>query len=478
MTSDIQSLDAKTMPASRRAVNWQRVAPVVAVLDGIGIMAAATASSTVYYSFAYSDQVGRNGDFNFQLTIALFYVLVRALRGDYSFVAYTSARSFSGRICQAWFLSFVTLLAAVFLLKVGNYYSRGMAFSLFLAGPVELIIQQRFLALSFARACRDGRLAVRRVFVVGEQKAVAEFCQAADRGRSGHAVVGTFYLEDGSDPDVENRLLQQAVSRARGLTPDDILVALPLDQHARIQGVVEAFKVTPAAIQLGADLLLKRYPALRTLRAGDTASIELVREPLTPFEQFAKRCFDVVVSITALILLSPVILAAALAIKLTSPGPVFFRQERHCFNRKTFRIYKFRTMRPGSDAGAFRQATQNDPRITPIGAFLRRSNLDELPQLLNVLRGEMSIVGPRPHAIAHDQDFEQRISNYARRHNIKPGITGWAQVNGLRGVTDTDAKMRARVEHDLAYVEHWSLLFDFRIVLMTVFSASAYRNAV
>jgi lipopolysaccharide/colanic/teichoic acid biosynthesis glycosyltransferase len=178
-----------------------------------------------------------------------------------------------------------------------------------------------------------------------------------------------------------------------------------------------------------------------------------------------------------LLLLAPLFVIVGAVIKLTSPGPVFYRQERHCFNRARFRIFKFRTMYVQENDGPFRQARRGDPRITPFGAFLRRTNLDELPQLLNVVLGDMSIVGPRPHAVAHDADFEQRIADYTRRHNIKPGITGWAQVNGLRGETDTDEKMRARVEHDLAYVDQWSLLFDMKIIMLTLLSSKAYRNA-
>jgi len=233
----------------------------------------------------------------------------------------------------------------------------------------------------------------------------------------------------------------------------------------------------PASIHLGADRLLKIYPALRTVRAGDSASLELVREPLTYLEQLAKRSIDVVLSCAALVLLAPVFAAVAIAVKLTSAGPVFYRQARHCYNRQRFSIFKFRTMYHTGANIPFRQATRNDPRITPVGAWLRRTNLDELPQLINVLTGDMSIVGPRPHPVAHDEDFEQRIASYARRHNIKPGITGWAQVNGLRGETDTDEKMRARIEHDLTYVDHWSMLLDLKIIILTVVSPKAYRNA-
>jgi len=478
MSTDTHALDVELRQVSLPSVTWRAIAPVVGLLEAAGVLCAAVLSSALYYSMAYGEPFWHRGDYDFELTVAVFYVLVRALRGDYAYGAFISAKAYFARICQAWCLAFVALLAAVFLLKVGNHYSRGMAFSLFVAGPLVLAVEQRLLSRFFISACRSGRLAVRRVFVVGAASEVAEHCLAADRGRSGHVVVGAHVLGDGSDATREARQLSQAVARARSYGPDDILVVLPLSEHARIEGVVQAFKVMPASVHLGADQLLQRFPALRTMRAGDSASLELVREPLTPFEQLAKRCFDVAFAGAALIMLAPLLAAAAAAIKLTSSGPVFYRQKRHCFNRRRFSIYKFRTMYVERDDGPFRQATRNDPRITPVGAWLRRTNIDELPQLLNVLVGDMSIVGPRPHAIAHDEDFEQRISSYARRHNIKPGITGWAQVNGLRGETDTDEKMRARVEHDLAYVDHWSMLLDLKIIALTVVSPRAYRNAV
>jgi lipopolysaccharide/colanic/teichoic acid biosynthesis glycosyltransferase len=156
---------------------------------------------------------------------------------------------------------------------------------------------------------------------------------------------------------------------------------------------------------------------------------------------------------------------------------VFFRQRRYGFNQQPFRIIKFRTMTTLDDGDVIRQACRNDGRITRIGGWLRRWNIDELPQLINVLRGDMSLVGPRPHALSHDREYEQRISLYARRHNVRPGITGWAQVNGLRGETDTDEKMRRRVDYDLYYIDNWSMLFDLKILLYTVFSRRAYRNA-
>jgi lipopolysaccharide/colanic/teichoic acid biosynthesis glycosyltransferase len=162
-------------------------------------------------------------------------------------------------------------------------------------------------------------------------------------------------------------------------------------------------------------------------------------------------------------------MVAALLIKLDSAGPVFFLQHRYGFNQKPFRIFKFRTMRTLDDGPVVQQAKKDDPRVTRVGAWLRRWNLDELPQLFNVIKGDMSLVGPRPHALSHDREYEQRIARYARRHNVKPGITGWAQIHGFRGETDTDEKMHRRVEHDLYYIDNWSLALDLQVMIRPSF---------
>jgi exopolysaccharide biosynthesis polyprenyl glycosylphosphotransferase len=194
-------------------------------------------------------------------------------------------------------------------------------------------------------------------------------------------------------------------------------------------------------------------------------------------EQMAKRVFDVVTAMIALVALAPLLAVVAIVIKLDSRGPVLFRQTRHGYNNEVIKVLKFRTMTELEDGDNFVQVVQNDERITRVGAVLRRANIDELPQLINVLSGEMSIVGPRPHATAHNKLFEDKILLFSRRHVIKPGITGWAQVNGYRGATDTLEKMRRRVEHDLYYIDNWSFWFDLRIIIMTLFSKSAYINA-
>lgn len=212
-------------------------------------------------------------------------------------------------------------------------------------------------------------------------------------------------------------------------------------------------------------------------RVGRTHTLRLSRAPLTQKDRGLKRIFDIVVASGLLLISAPLLVLIAIAIKLDSSGPVLFLQRRNGFNQREFRVFKFRTMTTLDDGDVVRQAQINDSRVTRVGRILRRTNLDEVPQLLNVIIGDMSLVGPRPHAVAHNNKYEERIRLYARRHNVKPGITGWAQVNGLRGETSTIDKMVRRVEHDLYYIDHWSVLFDIKIMLMTLFSPRSYRNA-
>jgi len=210
---------------------------------------------------------------------------------------------------------------------------------------------------------------------------------------------------------------------------------------------------------------------------GDSLCIEVQREPLDVLERALKRCIDVLAAAPALILLLPLFAITAIAIKLDSPGPILFRQRRCGFNGKHFNIYKFRTMSVLEDGSTVNQATQSDSRVTRVGKWLRRTSVDELPQLLNILSGSMSLVGPRPHALAHDNHFLKVVRNYAFRHHVKPGLTGWAQVNGYRGPTPTEAEIRNRVDCDLWYIDNWSLRLDFWIIVRTVLVVMRGHNA-
>ena len=223
------------------------------------------------------------------------------------------------------------------------------------------------------------------------------------------------------------------------------------------------------ALNALASLQIAEFDSLQT--------IQVYRPPLSMFELCIKRAFDFTLALIGLIMLSPLFLIVSMAIKFDTAGPVFFRNTRHGFNNEKIRVFKFRSMTIIEDGGQFTQATRDDPRVTSIGRIIRRTNIDELPQLINVLRGEMSLVGPRPHATAHNALFNEIIAPFSRRHNVKPGITGWAQVNGYRGATDVLEKMQRRIEHDLYYIDNWSFLFDLKIILMTLFSKRAYLNA-
>jgi putative colanic acid biosynthesis UDP-glucose lipid carrier transferase len=210
---------------------------------------------------------------------------------------------------------------------------------------------------------------------------------------------------------------------------------------------------------------------------GETVTIELQRGPRTVFERALKRITDIVVSGISLILLFPLLVMTAIAIKLDSPGPVIFKQRRSGFNGRHFQIIKFRTMYVLEDGEKVVQAKPNDSRVTRVGTWLRRTSIDELPQLVNVLRGHMSLIGPRPHALAHDSEFSAQVAKYAYRHHVKPGISGWAQVHGFRGRTCSVADIEKRLELDLWYIDNWSLALDFKIALMTLVEIVQGENA-
>ncbi|SAL00625.1 sugar transferase [Caballeronia calidae] len=258
----------------------------------------------------------------------------------------------------------------------------------------------------------------------------------------------------------------------------EVWLALPLSEERTILRFVNEFRN---------DLVNVRFiPDVRSLALFESGvtdllgqpAINLVASPMSQSAQLQKEIFDRVFALGAIIAISPLLISIALAIKLTSRGPVFFTQRRKGADGRVFTIYKFRSMRLHTEqAGVLRQATRNDPRVTRIGAFLRRTSLDELPQFFNVLRGDMSVVGPRPHALEHDDLYQKVVSGYIHRYRIKPGITGWAQVNGFRGETDRIEKMEGRVAHDLYYLGNWSFGLDMRIIAATIFKGLRHTNA-
>jgi Undecaprenyl-phosphate glucose phosphotransferase len=249
---------------------------------------------------------------------------------------------------------------------------------------------------------------------------------------------------------------------------NEVWVAVPWEDRQLLESALGALNESVVDISVIPDLYQYRLLNQGIIEWGGMPVINLSGTPMTGSELRLKAAFDRIGSFFILLLISPLFLLLAVLVKFSGPGPVLFHQKRHGVGGESIDILKFRTMKLHSEPeGEVIQASQDDERITPIGRFLRRTSLDELPQLINVLRGEMSLVGPRPHAVEHNESFKSRIPKYMLRHKVKPGITGWAQVNGFRGITDTEEKMALRIEHDLWYIQNWSLWLDIKILLQT-----------
>ncbi len=258
---------------------------------------------------------------------------------------------------------------------------------------------------------------------------------------------------------------------------DLIYVTLPMASQPRILKLLDALHDTTASVYFTPDIFLFDLIQARMDTIGGIPVLAVCETPFCGMNGVVKRVSDIVLAAGILLLIAPLMLAIAAGVKLSSPGPVLFRQRRYGLDGREILVYKFRSMRCMEDGQVVEQAKRDDPRVTPFGAFLRRTSLDELPQFINVLQGRMSVVGPRPHAVAHNELYRKLIKSYMIRHKVRPGITGWAQVNGFRGETDSVDKMKGRIEHDLDYLRHWSLALDLKIVWRTIFVVLGRRNA-
>jgi Undecaprenyl-phosphate glucose phosphotransferase len=379
-------------------------------------------------------------------------------------------------------LAFSLLLSALFLLKITEIYSRVTFIFQFVTVEFAILATRAFLYSRLQSSVAAGLVNARRVVLVGTTADRDEFANRLKA--TAIETVGSFPFpvrhDTDSDGDLRECVAQQLrtlIDGCRRLKPDDILILARQDTIAWLKGLVRSLSEVPAGLHVVLVEAAAVLAAARIVEFGNTVTIQVLRPPLSRPQRAAKRMFDVVVAAAGLVILFPLLTLVAVAIKLDSPGPVLFRQTRHGYNNETIQVFKFRSMTQLEDGDEFVQAAPNDSRVTRVGAILRRTNIDELPQLINVLRGEMSIVGPRPHATAHNKMFEGKISVFSRRHVVKPGITGWAQANGYRGATETLEKMQRRVEYDLYYIDNWSFWLDLRIIAMTLFSKTAYTNA-
>src|SRR5256714_1504558 len=292
------------------------------------------------------------------------------------------------------------------------------------------------------------------------------------------------YFDDRTDDRVHDSASHQRVGGPRDVAEyirqhaiREVCITLPLGSQPRIVELLEQLRATTASLCFVPDVFGISIIQGRLQDMNGVPVVGICETPFTGTNELVKRVSDIVLATVIIILISPILLALAIGVKLSSPGPVIFKQRRNGLDGDEITVYKFRSMRSADNGPVVRQATKNDPRVTRFGAFLRRTSLDELPQFFNVLQGRMSIVGPRPHAVAHNEEYRRIIKAYMVRHKVKPGITGWAQVNGHRGETDTIEKMQARVEYDLEYLRNWSLGLDLQIIVRTIRLVFFDRNA-
>jgi Undecaprenyl-phosphate glucose phosphotransferase len=393
------------------------------------------------------------------------------------------------RVAAVWAIVMAVLLSLAFVGKVSDTYSRGWALLWAMTTLAVILIERAAFWLAITRWIRQGSLA-RNIVIIGAG-AHSERLIAKLRNSPGEGVIIRGVFDDHKAPVPRSvggcEVLGNTddfLDFARHSRIDEVIIALPPTAERRIQEIkeiVDKLKPLPTDLRLSVEPMAGRLPIRGISFLGGVPLIDILERPIKDWNAVAKWIVDTALGALLLIALAPAMALIALLIKLDSSGPVFFLQERFGFNNQTIQVFKFRTMYINRGDGSGAQRTvQNDPRVTRVGRALRRLSLDELPQLINVLKGDMSLVGPRPHATAMkagERLYGEAVAEYRERHRVKPGITGWAQINGSRGEIDTLDKARARVEYDLYYIEHWSLWLDLKILALTVPVLLSRRNA-
>jgi putative colanic acid biosynthesis UDP-glucose lipid carrier transferase len=376
-------------------------------------------------------------------------------------------------------LTFSVLVIAAWASREPHWISRRTLFMWWFIYGGVLLIAWRVLLRTLLLRLRQHGFNTRRVAVVGSGTLAKSLLQKIHLNPwMGLVVHGVYTNEDFQSPDFPYQGdCMRVIEAARNGDVDNVYITLPMSQEEYIRELVDGLMDTTASIFLIPDLFAFNLMNARHDNICGLPAISLVDSPLSVFGGVLKCAFDQVLSIAILMLIAVPMLCIAAAVKITSKGPVIFKQQRYGIDGKPISVWKFRSMTTMDDGADVKQATKNDARLTPIGGFLRRTSLDELPQFINVLQGRMSIVGPRPHAVSHNEIYRKQIKGYMMRHKMKPGITGWAQVNGYRGETDTLEKMEKRIEYDLEYIRNWSVWLDVKIIWMTLLGGFSGKNA-
>lgn len=464
---------------SRFAIPSAAAGPIFAVVELLLLSLAPYLGSQLYHAIAVPTYAPPE---QLMLTVgalmAGLYLLLSNPRGGYE-LEELRATTLRGPVVR-WCLTLMFFAVASFSFKIGDLFSRGAIMTGFLIGASAIVGLRLSAPFTVSMAFRHRMLEGRRTIILSEGPALPQSMPMDDLLQGCVSVEGWFRLPHGTDDESTGRLQRicdDVMQLARDRRVEDIVLVADAFRHPLFANAFERLRILPLRV-----LLLPTTPALGApLRPRqntfDDAGLVVQSPPFTRRERLAKRMLDLVAASLLLIALSPVLLAIGILIRLDSRGPVLFRQTRVGYCGRKFMIYKFRSMYTTDDGPVIKQAEKGDSRITRVGRFLREKSLDELPQLLNVLLGDMSLVGPRPHAVAHDKHYEPRIPDYAWRHHALPGITGWAQIMGHRGETPNLASMEDRVAHDLWYIQNWSLWLDLKVLIMTVRAVLKPTNA-
>lgn len=418
---------------------------------------------------------------------SLITVIFLEITDCYQLSALMRPVSHIGRILLAWVGALALFVLAGFFLKISADFSRLWFGGWFASGFILIFGGRLILSRMIKRWARNGTME-RRAVIVGGGKAAEVLIRSLEQQPYNDIRICGIFDDRGdkrSPPLVAGYpklgTVSQLIEFARIARIDMLIVSLPLTAEKRVLSLLKKLWVLPVDIRLSAHSSQLQFRPRSYSYIGSVPMLDIFDKPINDWDSVAKRAFDIVLSLVGIVVFSPIMLATAIAIKLDSKGPILFRQKRHGFNNEVINVYKFRSMYTElADPTAKQTVTRNDPRVTRVGRFIRKTSIDELPQFFNALFGSLSLVGPRPHAVAaqsHNLLYNEVVDGYFARHRVKPGVTGWAQINGWRGEMDTDEKIRMRTEYDLHYIENWSLWFDLKILFLTPIRLLNMENA-
>lgn len=473
LEGDYKSINKLTwvQPRECKSYSLDRASGLIALTEILILLATG--------GFIYWYYVGWGGIIHEYYGLAIFipsFTVVASfhLTGLYDINSICNPWSQTAKVLGILAVNFLTFLALAFAMKVSVQFSRIWVFSWFLSSAYLIFLNRIYCHSILMRWAKAGRVS-RKIAIIGAGEQAKRFLGQLQRANEPwnnlvgifderKARIGPSFL---GVPVLGN--INALLNFVRKNRVDDVIITLPWNADKRIMQIISKIEELPVHVRLGSDLagFLRLRPSYSSI--SGVPILDVVDKPLDGWKYALKMAEDKILGLFFIVMFLPLMLLVTLAIKLESNGPVFFRQKRYGFNNKEFTVFKFRSMyhqRPPDNGVP--QAKRNDPRVTRVGAFIRKTSLDELPQLFNVLNGTMSVVGPRPHAVVHNEEYSKIIGGYFARHRVKPGITGWAQVNGYRGETNSPDMMKARVEHDVEYIDNWSLMFDITILVMTV----------